>query len=972
MTPDPYAPLLAIVERYRRDVHLLADPAGPEAVQLAAQHLGQALPPSHAEFLRRWNGAHLFRGALRVRAVSELALVQAASNAVAFADGPGSTVWAWTPDGQGGHGFGRVTRGDGQVLVDPVHEHFHAWLIASVAVLDGDALDAQGELAARAAADPASPHLLRAQGDVALARGEVDLAVVRYRSALTADPQLARAWQRLGEAMLGADSGEARFALVRALRATRLPLPGLLHHAPDPSVFGQLDALFPAGDPGWEDELRRFLDDRVADVRSELGLRLYTEAAVARGRLLVGRGHRSAARDALTHALQRAAGFSRRGLLEPLRLLLARVHEGLGEYDDAERVIRPLRDHDDTGWRARFALEVGRVAVARREPWAEEILEEALEGLDDDAELAEAWLLLGERHLSAERLDRAAQAFTQADTAAVRAHDRRLQAAVCLGQGDLAWARQARAEAERLWESAGLRAREANDAEARLRVRVRRGDILAAAGRPQEAADDYRRAAQGYGEHQLPVREAWVRLRLARLGGASEDLRLAREWFMRSDLPVGVASVDALEGRASLDWHLERSSNHARERYEAARARPPHSRADADRPERRMGAHRLAIAASGVDVVRALADELARCSRSLEGARARPTDPAVTRFIAAADLLAFHRSLDAAEVLLSHLASGAQAEPARNGLRGVLARSPNAALVDGLLSTVEHGAEPRAVAAAADVLGWRRERSAVAPLVRLVESQRSPTVRRAAVVALGRIGDRSAVPALSGLLDDDGLEVELAVALLLLGDRRGVDFHGQVLAQGRELDSGPGEVVGRYGGPDYLLLLRATADGEGPKALGALQGLGYLGDPRAVPTLLRNLSHRDAPRISVAAGALELLTGHHEDPDQPGLHLRWEAWWEREEAAFEAGHRYRHGRLLSLDALVGQLGDDDAFVRRGAYDELVISTGVNLPFDGDGPWRVQLAHRRGWRAWCREHRDQFPDGRWWFDGTVVG
>ena len=66
------------------------------------------------------------------------------------------------------------------------------------------------------------------------------------------------------------------------------------------------------------------------------------------------------------------------------------------------------------------------------------------------------------------------------------------------------------------------------------------------------------------------------------------------------------------------------------------------------------------------------------------------------------------------------------------------------------------------------------------------------------------------------------------------------------------------------------------------------------------------------------------------------------------------------------------LGRDDASVRRGAYDELVITTGCHLPFDGDGPWRVQMAHRKAWMMWAAENRERFAPGGWFFDGQPIG
>jgi len=380
----------------------------------------------------------------------------------------------------------------------------------------------------------------------------------------------------------------------------------------------------------------------------------------------------------------------------------------------------------------------------------------------------------------------------------------------------------------------------------------------------------------------------------------------------------------------------------------------------------------MAIAAGGLEVVEALGAEMRQRAREMEASSGRALDPAVASYVASADLLASHRSYEAAKFLLDQVMLQKLPELPMRALRGAVTRSPNAALVDGLLQAVEDPGEKRGLAVAVEIMGWRRERSAVPALLKLLDGDQSPPVRKAVVAALGRIGDSRAQSLLLASISDSELREEVAVALLLLGDRRGVDYHAQSLAAGTELDAAPGEIVGRYGGPSYLLLLRGTAEGQGAKALGALQGLGYLGDPRGVPSLLGAMSARDRARTAVAAGALEMITGNHEDLEQPGLHALWEKYWEENESRFQPGIRYRDGQIMDLGLLVDKLGDDDPLVRRGAYDELVISTGCNLPFDADGPWRVQLIHRSAWRRWVRAHDEGFGRGDWWFNGQSIG
>lgn len=976
---DPFLQLIRLTERFKRDVNDLNPPASEEAIRGTERHLGHRLPFSLAGFLRRWNGASLFRGALVLRGAAELANPSdELPSLVVFADRADGRQWAYAPDGQGSWVFGEVSEG----RLVPMHDRFDRWLNATLRVMD-EGLRGDREHQCHLDADPDGAWLLLAAGERHLAAGDPEPAERAFSRATAADPSLVPAWQRLGEMHLaGNERGQARFALLKALRATRLPVafPG----APllEPGALVTLGRLFPGGDPAWERELRALLDERVQDVRSEAGARLFSAAVRALAAVRLAAGSRAEARAVLSAAVERARSFALVHELPDVVLELVAIETDLGEHDDAERHLRGLLRSAVPERRGRALLALGRIVIMRQEPWAEEILAEAAELLEGGADRARLALLVGERHLLHHNLAAATAAFQEADGLAVRCNDIALQGLVCIGLGDLARLGQGNVGAAEAYRAAEERAREAGDAELGLRVELRRGDLALDAGDAAGALAHYQNAARGYHGMDLPVREGWALLRVARLLGPTSPeaalvLRRARELFCRPgiQLAAGVGALDVLTGQPerSLSWHLACAAVHARHRQDARRARPPMTRADADRPERRLGAHRVAVGAAGTAVVAALEEELAKLARDLESSSGRPGDPKVAAYVAAADLLAAHRSFEAARVLLRHLLMLRLPAGPTRALKGAITRSANAALVDGLLAAVEKPGEPRATAAAAEVLGWRREQAAATALRALLGPEHSRAVRKAAVIALGRIGDVEAIDPLLDVLEESELAEDVAVSLLLLGDRRGVDFHGQALASGRELANPPGEIVGRYGGPSYLLLLLGAVDDEDTaKAVGALQGLGYLGDPRAVPRLLANLSHRDRKRVAVASAALELLTGHREDAAEPGVHARWERWWEQHGDSLREGVRHRDGRPLSPAVLVDKLGDDDALVRRGSYDELVITTGCTLPFDAEGPYRVQLAHQRAWRRWAQQHQGEYRPGAWWFHGRPIG
>ncbi len=982
--PDPFHPVLRVLDRYRHDVHHLAAPPSGEALSHAAAALGGPLPADLRRFLARWNGASLFRGALQVRAAAELAPVSAElPEVILFADGPGpEDRWAFAAH-EGGVRYGRwivpaQAREPGRFL--PLHARFERWLAATVRILDENLRDPEAQLAARLQVDPTSVDLLVLDADRLAATGHEASARGRLMQAVELDPRHTAALARLGQALRAEDEVTARDALLAALRATRLPRPWPEEGAPGPELITALEAMLDLSDPAWDAELQRFLTENLSDCRSPAEGLLAEAAAQALARALCARGERAAAQRSLQAFLDRALSFSSPLDGHEANLQLVALLTELGHHDEAERRLRRLRDAKGSlGGRARLAL--GRLAVLRQEPWAEEILEEALAELAprrrgeaplDPGARAEAQVLLAERHRMKDRLDAAAALLTAAQDGVEAWADLEIRGQYALVAGDLArqqgdgpnaeaWYRHARGLAE-------------GAPELLLRVLLRRGDLFRMTGDEERARADYGRAAAGFDELGLPLRQAWALLRLAALGepGAADE---ARQLFKAADLAAGVAAADAIGGDPgrSIDWHLERAADHARDRVNAQRARPPLIRADADRPERRLGAHRMAVAACDVRVVSVLAAQLEQGARLLDNTVPRSSDPNLARYVAAADLLAGHRSYEAAEVLLRHLLQMQPDGPAGRALIAAMARSPNAALVDGLLDAASRHPDPSGVSAAVEVLGWRREPGAVEVLRKLLSGRASKVVKRAAIVALGRIGDPSVVDELLGSIDDGHLAGEASTALLLLGEWRGVDEQAQRLASRvRNAPRTLGEIVGRYGGPSYLLLLYRVAEQEDPAGVGALQGLGYLGDPRAVPRLLDQLGSKDRSRQAVANGALELITGHHEDPEESLLRSRWVTWWSHNAPRFKDGLRYRHGQLLDPGQLIERLDHDDAFVRRSTYDELVISTGCRLPFDAEGPYRVQVAHRRAWAQWWQDNAANFPAGRWSFHGELLG
>ena len=829
-------------------------------------------------------------------------------------------------------------------------------------------------------ADPDDLYQLLRAGERALRAGAADEATKVLRKATAIAPYHVDAWQKMGDALAATDRSAARQAWQQAFRCAKLPLPWPGAPCLDPDVFRQIASAFTEPEP-FERELAKFLSDQVRDVGSAREATVAWGAARELSRSLTRRGLRTRARDVLSDLLARTRRFAHAETPWSAVLELARLEFDLGHHDESEALLRRVRREAAPEWHGSASLILARIAITRQEPWAEEILDEARAGDLSDEERIDVGVLAVERASRQDRADLARLGLDEARKYGLRVASRTAQALLCLAEADvLRLTGDAAGAVQSIRRGLGT-LQDRDDAELKFRLLIRHGDLLSLDGRSERVADAVRAwqiAADGFRTHELPVREAWALLRLARYArDPGPMVAAARDRFAEADLAAGVAASDALSGdpAASLAWHLDRGQAQTRARFDAQRARPPWERADAERPERRIGAHRLAIAACPDAVVHALAAEMAACARAISTGRGRALDPPVMRYVAAVDLLSAHRSYTAAEVLLEHLLQAPVDGTARRALQGAVARSPNAALVDGLLSVVENASQfpADAVGLAAETLGLRREKAAVNALAALAAPGMHPISRKAAVSALGRIGDRAAVDHVIPALDDPTLAESAALALLLLGNRHGIDFHGRALHEGRtDLSGSPGEIVGRYGGPAHLPLLIGVAEsGTDDRALGALQGLGLLGDPRAIPALIKALSSRDRRTIEIAAGALQIVTGHAEQMDEAGAKGRWAAWWEANEGKMKPGMRHRDGRPFDGALLIEKMTLDDAWIRRTAYDELVIVSGGNLPFDAEGPWRVQQAHLRAWRDWWKKNGARLLPGRWYLDGLPI-
>ncbi|CAM2067008.1 hypothetical protein SCOR_16645 [Sulfidibacter corallicola] len=97
---------------------------------------------------------------------------------------------------------------------------------------------------------------------------------------------------------------------------------------------------------------------------------------------------------------------------------------------------------------------------------------------------------------------------------------------------------------------------------------------------------------------------------------------------------------------------------------------------------------------------------------------------------------------------------------------------------------------------------------------------------------------------------------------------------------------------------------------------------------------------------------------------------RWAQWWKEHRGQFEAGKRYRSGKLYSPAVLLENLCGE-AFtnqVREWVYHELVIRYQADVPFEIHMPIRKQKEALNQYALWIGKHGEPFEPGAWYLRG----
>ena len=968
---SPISEIYPILGRFQQHVHHLEPGVEPQRFAERELTLQSGIPDDLRQFLLNHNGAVLFDGDLCIRSINALSI--AAANhpeVVCFAqmnvlhdpldlDGVQTEIWAYIIDANGKGCYGIWEDGN----FTPLYNSFQDWLLSNVQLLvDGTFPSAFSK---RRGLTPRPIFFDATYIDGWMEHEDYRRAGEVLGELLQVFPT-PKNWLNYATCLKSLQRPGWENALLEAIRNLHFPLSYAGAVPEDNKWLSDVVDAVPALRNSIEEVLEHLWSEETSLLPEYLSIHdLYNLESVA---LL------------LCHATTRPAlKFSE--LLDqfskwnpqfvPTRLILKQIdlYTERDQHDVAESLIFGLMRRDQR-FEADCLLRLARIVVSRHEPWGLHILFDLLDTNPIVEFETEAWLLATQYCLDNEHFDQARSFLTNVEQHHDIEHQHLFSGWYWQSKAVLSHHEQRLGEASQFF----LKAKRQTPESEVVRLGLILSDealLYETLQEPNTANARYESAMRHFSHVNASLRMAETLLSWARLSGSQQHFQQAATLFQQVGFASGLSVVDKyLSGRKNAwTWYLETTKDLVQRWVQYRRAQGRGVRQEADNPERRMYGLKMAVSDSPTAIVDVLRTQVYAARAIIERDLVTPAHDQYAYFVAGIELLLAHPSMEAHDAILEFIRSTKMNTVAIEALVHCLSRTRNVQVIDSLqqLLTPEDSVSTHWIAA--QVLGERRETSAIRSIVQLLDTTDELVVQQSCLIALGRLGDKSVIPILDAYGDIPHLMEHWATALLLLGDDIAVHQLAGQLSEGKlGQQSILGHLVGRYGGTTNLLLLKRLGRSELSVNLSAIHGLGYLGDARALPILLEMTGLRDRNKATAASYALELITGHHENTEEYLLRARWQSWLE-EHNKWASNVRYRNGRPMSPAQLIEDLEHDDRLVRASAYDELVIVTGVQLPFDVDGSWRAQKAQISTWKTWWEKNKSTYPVGRWVLHGT---
>ncbi len=272
-------------------------------------------------------------------------------------------------------------------------------------------------------------------------------------------------------------------------------------------------------------------------------------------------------------------------------------------------------------------------------------------------------------------------------------------------------------------------------------------------------------------------------------------------------------------------------------------------------------------------------------------------------------------------------------------------------------------------ATAVEILTHRREGdpAKIAKLVRTPD----PEPRAAATHFLGLAGRRDVLPFLERFLSDylDPNWEKLVLASLQLGSVAGLN-HARAACQSESTvtENLPLYIALAGDRTDLNLLINTLSFKKHNTTV--VEGFGVIGDVKVLPILIEKLKTEDENLKSKVVYSLELITGAGLTEEQvvedevvevnTTSPEQWSEWWQANQNRFDSKKRWRRGKPFTLGGCIEEMKDPKRKYceRQRAYLELIIRSGVHIPFEADWFIPKQQEAIEKWEEWWEENKKQ--------------
>ena len=962
-----------VLSGYQQHVHHLEKPASTEVIIAREDHLVSGIPNDLKQFLLTHNGVILFDGDLIVRSVMELTPVSTDHpSVIAFAlmhiqvnpiqiDGVETELWAYVEDADGQSLYGLWQNEQ----FTPMYRDFQTWLTSCIRLLDEGTFPNIWKRRTMLAKVPVFFEYMKVDSLMSSERYSDAANILGEWLQENSTP---KGWVQYAEALYSMGDNGWENSFIEAVKALHFPLPypnivpsqknwisSIVHRVPiGASTIVEICSQI------WKEEVMTITS---GDILSRSDLEVLEEVALCMWEF--GQNQMDDMKELLGTLNRLDPDFV------PTRLLLSHIENliDIAEHDKAETAIFALQRRCPN-LEAECLLLLGHIVVRRHEPWGLHILFDLMDKATSGSILCEALLLSAQYCLDNESLTQASTFLDQAAQRMDLEKPGKHSAWYCLLKAQMDHYNQLVGPAGQNIKR-GLRLVPNNNLWLKGWLYSTEASIFSSMQMLKKSEGLYEQAMNIFSEGGFKLEMAETLMKWGQSSKSVTYFQRARQLFRSIGFASGVSVADRYLGEsdASWNWYMDMTKDLVQRHVLFQKVNTKGIRQEADRPERRLYGLQMAVADSNDLIVEHLCSRIYPSRQTIECEQVSTSHDQYAIFLSSLTLLLSHPSLKATEVIIDLVRTTKLGTVASEAIIAQLSRTNNTDLIDELVDLLCPKETISALVIVATVVGQRRYTQSFNELVHLLGVQSDTVVQQSCLLALGRLGDDRGLSCIDNVQEHLQCPEYWALSLLLLGDHSAITILVQQLENGLLGEhTRLGHLIGRYGGVSNLLLLKAMAYDNNPIRVSAIHGLGYIGDSRALPILLEMTGMRDRIASCAASHALELITGHHENTEDYLLKARWQAWLE-ENDQWVSGVRYRNGNIFSPSILIEGLQHDDRIVRMSSYDELVITTGVRLPFDVDGAWRVQKSQVLAWEQWWQEQVD-YPIGRWIFQGNV--